>query len=270
MASLICSRAYTLREDATQVGDLFSIQDKVALVTGGSRGIGLMIARGFVEAGANDGFNQSNTYYFEKILGWSGLLIEAIPELHARCVKARKKAQVFQCALVAEEHEGDTVTMEYANLMSLVKGARKSPDAERAHICRGTAIQPDVTPYQIEVPARTLTQVLDQARVDHIDLLSLDVEGYELQALQGLDEEAVPKIEILLQLPVDLMERRPGVSIGVEGFEGASSKSGQGGPQQRSLHDAFSRMNKSLKGANSEAVSWAKTGRTRLNKRQER
>lgn len=37
---------------AINVGDLFSIAGKKVLVTGGSRGIGLMIARGYVEAGA--------------------------------------------------------------------------------------------------------------------------------------------------------------------------------------------------------------------------
>ena len=34
------------------MSDLFSIEGKTAVVTGGSRGIGLMIARGFVDAGA--------------------------------------------------------------------------------------------------------------------------------------------------------------------------------------------------------------------------
>src|SRR5438270_7132790 len=33
----------------------------------------------FVEAGAHDGFTQSNTYWLERFRGWRGLLVEPMP-----------------------------------------------------------------------------------------------------------------------------------------------------------------------------------------------
>lgn len=47
--------------------DLFSIEGKTALVTGGSRGIGLMIARGFVEAGVKVYISSRKAEVCEKV-----------------------------------------------------------------------------------------------------------------------------------------------------------------------------------------------------------
>ena len=56
----------------------------------------------FVEAGANDGHLQSNTYYFERFKGWTGVLIEPIPELYNRCVRERPRSRVLNYALVPD------------------------------------------------------------------------------------------------------------------------------------------------------------------------
>ena len=83
-------------------------------------------------------------------------------------------------------YPSDTVVMRYCDLMSVVKGGMKSEAEELEHIRRGSEIQ-KVEPREVVCPARTLSSILDQHRIERLDLLSLDVEGYELNALKGLD-----------------------------------------------------------------------------------
>ena len=70
--------------------------------------------------------------------------------------------------------------------MSQVKGAMKSTADEIEHINRGCKVQ-NIETRSVFAPARTLGAIIEEHNISHIDLLSLDVEGYELQALQGLD-----------------------------------------------------------------------------------
>lgn len=139
----------------------------------------------FVEAGANDGIWQSNTYWLE-CRGWTGVLIEPIPELYDKCRRTRPHATVVNCALVSDDCATPTVEMIYAGLMSIVVGAQGSTDADEHHIATGERNQ-TICRYTIDVRARRLGDVLADAGIRHVDLLSLDVEGYELEVLRGLD-----------------------------------------------------------------------------------
>lgn len=145
----------------------------------------------FIEAGANDGVSQSNTYYFEKIRTWMGLLIEPVPTLAAKCKASRWLSTTKQAALVPSEVPGGTVEMHVAGLMSCVTGALGDSESTSRHVEAGLRVQKLSATRSIQVPARTLSSLIDEwtlvTPVGRIDLLSLDVEGGEVDALRGLD-----------------------------------------------------------------------------------
>ena len=92
--------------------------------------------------------------------------------------------------------------------MSTVEGARGSSDADTRHAIQGTTVGGG-RPYRVDVPARTLNQILEEAGIERPDLLVLDIEGLELAALRGLDIDRhgpgfmlIEMLELERQLPV--------------------------------------------------------------------
>ena len=138
----------------------------------------------FVEAGGNNGISQSNTFFLEKGLKWKGILVEAIPELYEKCRKIRTRSTVVHGGLVSNTYDKPTLKMHYAGLMSATADSMKA-EALEEHIQAGLSCQKIAESYCIDVPAVTFENILEENHITKIDFLSIDLEGYEIEALKG-------------------------------------------------------------------------------------
>jgi FkbM family methyltransferase len=142
----------------------------------------------FVEAGANDGYQQSNTYYLERLRGWRGVLVEPVAELAEECRRNRSRSHVFCCALVSGDFTSPTIEIDAAGLTSSVVGSFGSDERRLEKLRAGLVAQGLRESKRSTTPARTLTSILVEACAPaNFDLLSLDVEGFEPEVLRGLD-----------------------------------------------------------------------------------
>ncbi len=126
----------------------------------------------FVDVGAYDGKHLSNTHQLEKVLGWKGICIEPLPHAYAGLLVHR------QCVCVqAAAFSQAGLELEFASsdvLSGLVE-----------HIDRWTEVLKEP---RFKVRTTTVTAELDKAGApSHVDYLSIDTEGSELEVLKGID-----------------------------------------------------------------------------------
>jgi FkbM family methyltransferase len=127
----------------------------------------------FLDVGANHFRNDSNTYYLETALGWSGLAIDAVEEFAADYKLHRPRTQFV--AMFASDRAG-SVQLFVPEHNKLV--ASSDPDFIKKHGETGAARQ---------VPATTLNDALAQAGIARLDFMSMDIELAEPKALAGFD-----------------------------------------------------------------------------------
>lgn len=144
----------------------------------------------FIEIGANNGINQSNTLYFEKFKGWHGVLIEPHPKLFYQLQKNRsRESTCINAACISFSFKNDSIKMMYSDLMttSLEEFNVLPNSIEHAHLGSKFLLG---QPSEFTAEAKTMQQILTEANAPkRIDLFSLDVEGSEFEILDGIDHE---------------------------------------------------------------------------------
>ena len=140
----------------------------------------------YIELGGNDGLTQSNTAFFEFYRNWKGILIEPSLKGYNLCIKNRPNSICINKGCVSNDYIGNTAKGNFGNnsLMGSIDGIR----------------QIGFDDSSTEVSVTTLEKILDEINVKSIDLLSLDVEGYELEVLKGLNLNKYRPIYMLIEI----------------------------------------------------------------------
>lgn len=130
----------------------------------------------YLDVAANDAIGISNSYFFDRCLGWRGVCIEGNPYYYERLFRLRTCTLVPTCVA---NHDGASVKF------GLAGGAGGIMDDQNKHMKVWAKQKMEV--HTIKERCTTLDKVMDREQMFEIDYMSLDVEGHELQVLQGID-----------------------------------------------------------------------------------
>jgi FkbM family methyltransferase len=156
----------------------------------------------FFEAGANDGILFSNTAYLERYMGWTGLLVEAVPHKFVECLRNRRGSTVEHGALVGPDFDEKFVEIHYSDLMSFAPKISKLdlPSHLGAEVTNFFGKELRLKGASFLAPSITIADLTRKHGIAQIDLMFLDLEGAEYDALKGFDFERCRVDHIIVEV----------------------------------------------------------------------
>lgn len=138
----------------------------------------------FVDIGAYDGVTWSNSLFFERALGWTGLCVEASPRRYAKYRLSDRKAPCVNVAV--GDRDGEAQFLDVVSGMTMMNGLLDTLAPDQRFLIEGRGSRTEV----ITVPLRRLDGLLREHDVAQVDFLTIDVEGAEAAILGVFDLDA--------------------------------------------------------------------------------
>jgi FkbM family methyltransferase len=142
-----------------------------------------------VEVGGFDGETFSNTLAFEEH-GWKTIIVEPMPSYSLKISQRRPSARLFCCAAGSEEKLIKLKIAHGAEALSTTTNSSHHLDRIRKE---GGALE------EIVVPMRTLDSILKEEKIEKIDFITIDVEGGELDVLNGFNMQLWQPAVVILE-----------------------------------------------------------------------
>ncbi|MEX0940424.1 MAG: FkbM family methyltransferase [Candidatus Babeliales bacterium] len=141
----------------------------------------------FIDIGANDGITYSNTYFFEKHLGWKGICFEPLPSAFKILQKNRSCTCINACIGSQEELAQFLAIQGITERTDMLSGLIKKYDPRHIERINRELALYGGTKKIIVIPCYTLNTILEKYDIRYIDYLSIDTEGGELDILKSID-----------------------------------------------------------------------------------
>lgn len=146
----------------------------------------------FLDVGAHDGIQFSNSFYFEKNLNWSGICIEPNPEVYKQLIKNRSCISLNCCI---SNQSGILKFLSITGYGEMLSGLVDFFDKKHINRIETTIREKGGTKTYIDVEVIPLKKVLADNKVTKVDYCNIDIEGGEIAVLNSIDFSKV-SIEI--------------------------------------------------------------------------